>query len=41
MHFSNYIKVYGQTVWLDGGHGQIGGHGRIGSPDPPLLESDI
>ena len=34
-----YIKleVYGQTVWLDGGHGQIGeGYGRIAPLDPPL-----
>jgi len=23
------LKVYGQTVLLDGGHGRNGGHGRI------------
>jgi len=36
------LKVYGQTVLLDGGHGRNGGHGRIARPlDPPVQGCNV
>jgi len=35
------LKVYRQTVLLDGGMAGMGGHGRIGPLDPPVIDASL